>query len=362
MKKILVISMKTGWGHIRAAQALEEYAKTNLPDLKITHVDLCEIEPGLGKFFEIFYDITNDRLPTVWGAVYETFDKEMVSSAFRRANGFQGLFRRRIGRYLKKQVVDGVIFTNVIPAPMVAPACREIYPKIPLTVVVTDYHGHSYYNMPLIDRYFVAIPEVKNDLVRVGVAKEKISVTGIPVGQKFYDNYDLARLKRKLGLSNGLKTVLFVSRLSKDFVIPAAEKLLAPGNINLIMVCGGNDSLYQKIKENIPARKNFKLLNWTNRMDEYMKISDAVISKPGGLLISECLALGKKIIMTDPIPGQEERNAEFIARYNYGKTALAPDEIAAAVDECLLLPEIKLPPYRPNACAEILEYFKQDKI
>jgi len=26
-KKLLIISMKAGWGHIKAAQALEEYAK-----------------------------------------------------------------------------------------------------------------------------------------------------------------------------------------------------------------------------------------------------------------------------------------------------------------------------------------------
>ncbi|MFZ3074185.1 MAG: glycosyltransferase [Minisyncoccales bacterium] len=350
--------MKTGWGHIKAAQALEEYAKNNLPDFKISHVDLCEIEPGLGKFFEIFYDITNDRLPTVWGAVYETFDKEMVSLAFRKANGFQRLFRRRIGRYLRRQAVDGVIFTNVIPAPMVAPVCREIYPQIPLAVVVTDYHGHSYYNVPLIDRYFVAIPEVKNDLIRVGVDEQKIAVTGIPVGQKFYGRYDQNGLERKLGFGNGFKTVTFISRLSKDFVLPVIKRLLErEEKINLIMVCGGNNDLYKKIKNEVPPRKNFKLVNWTNRIDEYMKISDAVISKPGGLVISECLALGRKIIMTDPIPGQEERNAEFIAKYGYGALALTPDEIVAAVEKILIMPRAGQGAARSDSCAEILKYF-----
>jgi processive 1,2-diacylglycerol beta-glucosyltransferase len=228
-----------------------------------------------------------------------------------------------------------------------------------LTVVVTDYHGHSYYNVPLIDRYFVAIPEVKDDLVRVGVEEQKISVTGIPVSQKFYSGYDAKSLKRKLGFKNDFKTVLFVSRLSKDFVIPAIEKLLGlEDKINLVMVCGGNDGLYKKIKETFPARKNFKLFNWTNRIDEYMKISDVVISKPGGLMISECLALGKRIILTDPIPGQEERNAEFMAKYNYGKMALTAEEIIDAVGQSIILPRIELSADRPNACAEILKYFE----
>jgi len=351
--------MKAGWGHIKAAQALEEYANSNLPDFKIDHVNFCEIEPMLGNFFEIFYDITNARLPTVWGAVYETFDKEPVSAAFRKVNGFQRLFKRRIGRYLKRKNPDGIIFTNVIPAPMVAPPCHKIFPNISLAVVVTDYYGHSYYNVPLIDRYFVAIPEVKKDLVRTGVNEDKISVTGIPVGQKFYGNYNQTNLKRKLGFKNNFKTVLFSSRLSRDYIIPSLKGLLTMDEpINLAVVCGGNNDLYKKIKEKIPPQKNFKLVNWANRLDEYLKAADVVVSKPGGLMISECLALGKKIVMTDPIPGQEERNAEFIAKYGYGKMAKEPDKIVDAVREILLLPKTESIAESTNASAKILEYFK----
>ena len=358
-KKILVISMKTGWGHIRAAQALEEYARQNLPDLEIIHVDLREVEPALGKFFEIFYDITNDRLPAVWGAVYGTFDIEPISSAFRKANGFQQLFRRRIRRYLKRLSPDGVIFTNVIPAPMVAPHCRKLFPGIPMAVVATDYHGHSYYNVPPIDRYFVAVDGVKDDLVRAGVDGAKIEVTGIPVSQKFYAGYDPARLKRKLGINNNLKTVLFVSRLVKDFVLPALKGIMGMDEkVNLIMVCGGNNELYRRIRNEFPPRKNFKLVNWTGRLDEYMKIADVVVGKPGGLMISECMALGKRMVLTDPIPGQEKRNAEFMARCGGGRLALDAKQIVIAVRESLHCSEIGNAPGGANASAKILEFFK----
>jgi processive 1,2-diacylglycerol beta-glucosyltransferase len=166
-------------------------------------------------------------------------------------------------------------------------------------------------------------------------------------------------LNKKFGFKNNSKTILFVSRLNKDFVVPALEGLLAMDEpVNVIMVCGGNNELYKKIKQNLPSRQNFKLLNWTNRLDEYMKIADVVVGKPGGLMISECLALGKQIIMTDPIPGQEERNAEFMAKYGYGKFALEPDQIGAAVGEILQMPKIDLPANRSNSCPQILEYFK----
>ena len=62
-KKILIVSMKAGWGHIKAAQALEEYAKANLPELYVKHVDLCVIEPLIGKFFQKFtiFPVTDSR-------------------------------------------------------------------------------------------------------------------------------------------------------------------------------------------------------------------------------------------------------------------------------------------------------------
>lgn len=356
-KKILVISTRAGWGHIRAAQALEEYARQNLPEINVKHVDLCEIEPRLGKFFEIFYDIASDYLPLAWGAVYQTFDKPPVSAAFRKAGGFHRLFRRRISNYLKKESPDGVIFTNVIPAPMVAPPCKKIFPHVPLAVVVTDYHGHSYYNVPAIDRYFAPVPEVKTDLARIGIPEDKIEVSGIPVGKKFYESYDREKIKKKLGIKNDFKTVVFVSRLSKEFIIPALEDLLAlDPPINLIMVCGGNAGLYRKIKEQIGRRKNFKLINWTARLDEYMKSADVVVGKPGGLIVSECLALKKKMVLIDPIPGQEERNAEFIERHGYGRRARNAAQIAALVRAADSQADKSFDGV--DACAKILNYFR----
>jgi len=352
--------MKTGWGHIKAAQALEEYAKNNLPELYVKHVDLCVIEPLLGKFFQKFYDISSDRFPRVWGKVYETFDKELVATAFQKLSKYQNVINSRVADYLENEKADAIIFTNVVAAPIIAPVCRKIIPKGLLSAVVTDYHGHSYCNVKDLDRYFVAIPEVKDDLVRVGIEPDKISVTGIPVSPKFYAKHNPDLLRRRLGFKVPRPTVLFISRMNKDFVVPTIISLLArEPKINLAVVCGGNDKLYKKIKKEIPCRpENFKLINWTNRVDEYMKISDAVISKPGGLVISECLALGKRIIMTDPIPGQEEYNAELITKFGYGKLAKEPEDIIKAVDWMLVHPKTGgLSMNRPNPCAEILKNF-----
>ena len=43
-------------------------------------------------------------------------------------------------------------------------------------------------------------------------------------------------------------------------------------------------------------------------------MSNRVISKPGGLTTSECLVSGLPMIIINPIPGQEEQNAEFLEK------------------------------------------------
>jgi len=89
-----------------------------------------------------------------------------------------------------------------------------------------------------------------------------------------------------------------------------------------------------------------------------MKIADVVVGKPGGLMISECMALGKRMVLTDPIPGQEKRNAEFMARCGGGRLALDAKQIVIAVRESLHCSEIGNAPGGANASAKILEFFK----
>ncbi len=75
-------------------------------------------------------------------------------------------------------------------------------------------------------------------------------------------------------------------------------------------------------------------------MDEYMRVADAVITKPGGLTTAECVALRKPIIAVEPIPGQEDHNAQFIMAQQFG--ALAQNSLDllyySALDPAALAP------------------------
>lgn len=93
--------------------------------------------------------------------------------------------------------------------------------------------------------------------------------------------------------------------------------ILAKSNfdIQVIAIAGKNEKLKEAF-ENIVTENNkqssIKVLPFTNKVPELMSISDLVITKPGGLTTSESLASYLPILVINPIPGQEEENAEFL--------------------------------------------------
>lgn len=360
-KKILIISMKAGFGHIRAGEALIDYAKENLLNFDIEHVDLLDISPSF-KFFLHFYDIASKKIPFIWGTLYKISNRQSVSSAIKKISIFNKIFSRRIKSYVRKKNPDGIIFTNIVPAPIFAPACRKILPNSKFGAVITDYHGHFHYNLSCMNYYFVANQEVKDDLIKTGIKEEKIAITGIPINPRFYIKQDIKELKSKYGLDNIYPVVLFIAsfRLSKTDLISAVRQLLTiVPKINLIFIANGNQKFYNTIKHYFPDEERLLPVNWTDVIDEYMKMSDVVVSKAGGLTVSECLCLRKPLIIINPIPGQEEYNAEFLEKNNFGIRVNKINEIIQVLPKMLSSPKNnpKYSVYQKNPCAKIFKYF-----
>jgi processive 1,2-diacylglycerol beta-glucosyltransferase len=59
-----------------------------------------------------------------------------------------------------------------------------------------------------------------------------------------------------------------------------------------------------------------------------MDAADLLITKPGGLTSSEALAKGLPMIITNPIPGQEERNSRYLLKHGVAEAADDPEDIA----------------------------------
>ena len=88
-------------------------------------------------------------------------------------------------------------------------------------------------------------------------------------------------------------------------------------NLQIIAIAGRNKDMkekFTKLVDDTSRHETIKILEYTNKVPELMSISDLVVTKPGGLTTTESLASGLPIIVINPIPGQEEENAEFLEK------------------------------------------------
>ena len=167
---------------------------------------------------------------------------------------------------------------------------------------------------------------MKQYLISKNIDNSKIFSTGIPISSKFLQQYNKKEILNKYKLEENKKTILFFGGgefgLGKTKTIQIFEDLVKNfDNIQIIAIAGKNEKMkaqFESIVEKFQKQNSIKILEYTNEVPELMSISDLVVSKPGGLTTSESLASNLPMIIINPIPGQEEENAEFLEKNGTG--------------------------------------------
>ena len=167
---------------------------------------------------------------------------------------------------------------------------------------------------------------MKNYLISKNIPENKVFVTGIPISSRFLQTYDKQEILDEFNLQNNTKTILFFGGgefgLGKAKTFEIFETLVKDFNdIQIIAIAGKNEKMklkFEKIVQENNKQDYVKILEYTNKVPELMAISNLVVSKPGGLTTSESLASNLPMIIINPIPGQEEENAEFLEEKGIG--------------------------------------------
>ncbi len=332
--------MTSGFGHIRAGDAMLDYAKENLSNVHAEHINFSNISsPVFTSINQLLYEIASKRFPRLWGWLYEISNRKgLLFFTMEKLLKLQALLNPKILKLFVEKKPDIIIFTNVLPAGLLADKIhRALGSGVTMTIVVTDYHGHVSYYIPHIDYYFVANTQVGEDLANVGARKEQIIVSGIPINPRFYVEEKVDELKLKYGIKNGFPVVVCIVsfKISEKELIRLLDQLLQQ-KINLIFIANGNETLYTAVRSAFANNDKLFAVCWTNVIEEYIKISNVVISKAGGLTVSECISLRKPLIMVNPIPGQEEYNAEFVEKNNFGVKAKNVNQIPAILSQVMM--------------------------
>jgi processive 1,2-diacylglycerol beta-glucosyltransferase len=316
-KRILILSVSAGAGHMRAAEAIRCYAAEHVPDVEALHLDVMDYVPsGFRRIYTDFYIRLVNRHPAVWGYLYRVTNEAAADSALQK-------LRRRVERLntraLRRKIAafspDCIICTHFLPAEILAHGREREQLRCPVWVQVTDFDLHRMWVQPNITGYFAANDEVAFRMRALGVAPEAIRVTGIPIMASFGRLHDRTECARAIGLDPGRTTILLmgggagVGRLDDA----AARLLEADDQFQLIVIAGRNAEALAAL-QHLQLRHPRRLVaqGYTGEVERLMACADLAVTKPGGLTTSECLALGLPMIVNSPIPGQEERNADFL--------------------------------------------------
>lgn len=317
--RVLLLSATSGAGHVRAAEALEK-AFLARGDSLVEHIDALRY---VSKLFERAYDKAYlamvRRAPALMGLLYERTDRPWRHLRPRLA--LDRLNTRPMTRLLERVQPDLCVATHFLPAEIIAWLIAKKKLRARHAIVVTDYDVHAMWLCRTVDRYYLAIEEAAEYLAHLGVGREKLRVTGIPVDPLFALPLPRAQAREHVGLDREATAVLIsaggygvgpVEQLVKSLL-----ELERPWQI--VAIAGKAEKMRKRLEKcaqeagRLPSgAPRLSSVGFTTEMDKYMAAADLLVGKAGGLTTSECLARALPMALIEPIPGQEERNADHL--------------------------------------------------
>jgi processive 1,2-diacylglycerol beta-glucosyltransferase len=354
-RRILLVSVSAGNGHVRAAQAIAAHAWPDFPQVRLQHIDMMQIVPALfRKLYSDLYMKLASGLPEAWGWLYRKTDREPGNSlSGRLRRGIQRLCAQRLLREIDRFKPDVIICTHFLPAEVLATAINEKRLDCQVWVQVTDFDLHQMWLHPGISGYFVANDELAFRLHSQGVPRKDIVVSGIPVMPAFSTRPDRAEAAARLALNPARFTVLLMGGGAGIGMDPVwiTELLKTQPQLQAIVMTGKNSALREmltQVERTYPDR--LRVIGFTDDVASLMMAADLAITKPGGLSTSECLVCGLPMLLVNPIPGQEERNAAFLLQEGVAVRADDPLTLQFRLQKLLSDPE-RLAAMRQRAMA-----------
>ena len=341
--KVLIFTASTGGGHKRAAAAIEAKIRSLSPETEVTVIDGLK---AIGKFYDKTvckgYHIMATKTPTVYGKLYRITDKRDII------------------------IICHAFITNMVS---VLKGKGKITAKV--ISLITDYDSHRTYISPHIDAFVLAEPQMKRKLCEeYGVPEDKIYPLGIPTFDRFSFSETKEALCARERLDPNIPIVLMMAGSFGvtgvlDFYTQLAQ---STKDLQIIVITGRNirlfDHLDRKIQE-LNTSKNTKLLYFVDNVEDYMHIADLIVTKPGGLTVTESIACHLPMAIYSAFPGQEEDNVTFLLEQNAavlvdkknGAQEIldllhSPEKLAAMKESCKRLA-------LPNAAEDIFNLAKQ---
>lgn len=341
-KRLLLLSVSAGAGHVRAAEALRVAAGD--AGHVAQHLDVMDfVSSAFRALYTDFYLKLVEHSPTAWSMLYRIMDRTPPSAPLARVRrAIERLNTLKLRKAIAAFKPDAVACTHFLPAELLMRERARGRVTCPVYVQITDFDLHGMWIVPDMAGYFAASDEVAFRAHARGIARAKTHVTGIPIMPAFGEPLSRISCAIEAGLDAKRTTILLMGGgAGLGGLDDVAERLLARStDFQLVALAGRNAAMLGRLQA-LAKRHPGRLVaqGFTNRVERLMAASDLVITKPGGLTTSECLAMGLPMIVHAPIPGQEERNCDYLLEQGAALKAIDASALEWRIDELMAHPE-----------------------
>lgn len=323
--RILISYASAGGGHLSASKAIEEAFKKIDPTSEVETIDILSFTPFIFRLiYANGYLFLANRIPFLWGLLFtakEDFSNISKGSFFYRF--FMRIIARKFIKYALQKKPDAMIFTHFLPAKIMQDVKEKRKLNFLTALCITDYGIHSIWITPGIDLYFLPaeqmLYEVMANIDKIGIKKENLLVSGIPIELKFSKEVEREKILSDLSFSKDFPVILFYSGLLsfKDIKKILFNLCFLEIPYQLIVIIGKKERTRERVEEllknlNDKNLKGWKVFNFVRNMEELLSISTIILTKAGGLITTEALQKGVIPFLIENYPGQEERNADFL--------------------------------------------------
>lgn len=340
-KNILLLYITEVSGHHSASLALEKSLKLLDADIAVRNINAFRFtNPISERIVNRLYTTIIKHTPKVWDYMYD--NPSVKKNLDKLKIAIHKLNSPKLKKLIDDFKPDVIVCTQAYPCSMVADYKKTCGSNVPLVGVLTDYVPHSYWVYDTVDFYVTPTEEVSQRLIKKGVAPQKIQPLGIPFDPGFSEPVDPEKVRGKLGLTPGARTILIMGGGQGlgpiKTIVRSLEKV--PHDLQEIIVTGTNKKLFRSLKKKIKRfKKRIVLLGYAHNVNELMSVSDLVITKPGGITTSEALAKKLPMLIIKPIPGQEANNTVFLTQQGAAVKADKPAHIDAIVKDLFTHPD-----------------------
>ncbi|MEC0265489.1 MGDG synthase family glycosyltransferase [Paenibacillus anseongense] len=315
--RILILTASYGNGHIQASKALQQqFLKQGIEQVKIVNL----IKEGHPWIYSITSSLISKSTKSsklgldYYGWSYYLTRETKETALFQKSMTYLG--QKKLRELIQKERPDVVV--NTFPFGAAPIVCSAMGVKN--FTVLTDYALHATWLHPKVDRYYVATEDLKQQIIFKGYNKDCIEVSGIPLKQEFAAASIRAQ-SQPLSLRKKIILIMATESGVTSYLDEMLDSLLLLEDCQLVVICGHNEKLKDRLEADFAAYPGITILGFVDNVHEWMSRAMCIVTKAGGLTLTEAIALRLPVFVYKPNGGQEKENALYLSRLGVASIA-----------------------------------------